>query len=316
MAQTDTSVDPSAQQSIEMPNGIVLTGVGGDVDAIRDTLEERHEEQHSPATKASPIAATTDPEPPKKTRGQKRFDELTAAVGDEKRRADAAEAKLKELEAKAPAAVVAAPVVTAPAILVPAARTKPTEDMVGSKYQTYSDFVEDLADWKAEQREVKLRADLDAQSTQRIEADRASRTRMDFVNTTVFPAGRAAYPDFDAVLSSNTTMTPGIVHEAILKLPNPEHALYVLAKDQAKLDSIIALATDPLKLGIAIAQLMPRESVASPASTAPVVRTTNAPAPIQPVGAGTRTTSPTIEELAQKGDYEAYKAARKAQRAS
>ena len=315
---TEAPLDPSAQQSIEMPNGIVLTGVGGDVEAIRENIEERHGDQ--PETDpVAPVAATPSAvEPVKKTRGQKRFDELTAERENEKRRADAAEAKIKEIEAKAAPVPTVASVAAAAAAVVPPApsRAKPVETEVGVKYQTYSDFVEDLADWKAEQRELKLRRDLDAQSTQRIEADRATRTRMDFVNTTVFPAGRAAYPDFDAVLNSNTTMTPGIVHEAILRLPNPEHALYALAKDQPKLDAMIALANDPIKLGMSLAQLMPRESVAPPASTAPVVRTTNAPAPIQPVGAGTRTTSPTIEELANKGEYEAYKAARKAQRAS
>ncbi len=316
MADTETSVDPTAQTSIEMPNGVTFTGMGGDVDAIREQFEERQDEKH-PAAPETPAAQTAGPVA-RQSRGRKRFDQLTAEREAETTRADAAEARAKEFEARlnapAQAAQPAAPIpVTPPAEIAPT-RTKPTEDMVGSKYQTYSDFVEDLADWKAEQREVKLIQALDARSTQRIEADRATRTRADFVNNTVFPNGRAAYPDFNAVLASNKTMTPFIVHEAILRLPNPEHALYALAKDQTKLSEIIALADDPLKLGIAVAQFMPRESVAPPASTAPVVRTTNATAPIQPVGAGTRTTSPTLEELAKDGDYEAYKSARNAQR--
>lgn len=314
MPETETPIDPSAQSTIEMPNGIVLTGVGGDVEAIRETFEERQEEK-APTPKA-PVAAAAEPpvagEPVKKSRGQKRFDEMTAEREIEKRRADAAEARLKELETAPKSAVVPQVVPPVVAAEIKPTRPEPTEEEVGAKYATYSAFVKDLAAWTVEQERAKLFADLDARSTERIEADRASRTRMDYVNTTVFPAGRAAYTDFDAVLASNKTMTPGIVHEAILKLPNPEHALYALAKDNAKLEGIIALASDPLKLGIAVAQLMPRESVAPPASTAPVVRTTNVPAPIQPVGAGTRTTSPTLQELADRGDTEGYQRARAA----
>ncbi len=37
---------------------------------------------------------------------------------------------------------------------VTATRTKPIEDEIGTKYQTYADFTEDLADWKWEQREA------------------------------------------------------------------------------------------------------------------------------------------------------------------
>lgn len=319
MAEAADTLSPSEQGTIELPNGVVLTGMG-DPDAIRESLEDRHDELHpAPAPVATtPAAPVTEPT---KSRGQKRFDALTAEREAATRRADAADARIKELEAKL-AAPVAQPATQPAATVTPAvatstidapSRPKPTEN--DDKYKTgatYADFVEDLADWKAEQRELKLRRDLDAQSTQRIEADRASRTRMDYVNGTVFPAGRAAYPDFDAVLNGNTTPTPAIVHEAILRMEHPEHVLYTLAKDSAKLDAVIALASDPLKLGIAIAQCMPRESVAPPASTAPVVRTTNAPAPMQPVGAGTRTTSPTLQELADKGDNEGYSRARAA----
>jgi hypothetical protein len=189
---------------------------------------------------------------------------------------------------------------------------------VGTKYSSYSDFVEDLADWTAEQRMARdraaLLADLDARTTSRIEGERASRTRQDFVEHTVFANGRAAYPDFDAVLKGSTKNVPFIVQEAVLKLPNPEHVIYALAADDTKVDRLLPLLQDPLRLGIAVAQLMPRDGVASPASTPAVVRTTQATPPLQPVGASSRTTTPTAEELAATGNYEAYKALRTQQR--
>ncbi len=298
-----------------MPNGVTMTGIGGDVEALREQFEERREDIQP---EAAPVAATPEA-PVKEPRGRKRYGQLTHERDTALTEASAAKAKVAELEARLaaqpqpvqPQTPVATP---QPAAVVPATRPKPTENEVGVKYPNYSDFVEDLADWKAEQREIKFRLDLDAQSTQRIEADRASRTRLDFVQNTVFPAGRAAYPDFDTVLKASTKIVPAAIQEAILKLPNPEHVIYALTKDDAKVDALADKMSDPIALGIAVAQLMPRESVASPASTAPVVRTTNAPTPIQPVGAGTRTTSPTAEELANKGEYEAYKQLRAAQR--
>ena len=308
MAEPELPLDPSTQNVIEMPGGITLTGMGGDPEALQETFEQRIEEQQPPA------AAVTEPEPAaqpiKRTRGQKRFDELTAERETEKRRADAAEARAKELEARLTPAVVAPVAQTAiQPVVSTLTRPEPTEDEVGTKYQTYSAFVKDLAAWTVEQERTKLFADLDARSTERIEADRTSRTRADYVNNTVFPAGRAAYQDFDAVLKKvDGTLIPPAYQQAILSLPNPEHVMYALASDETKLKAVLGI-TDGVQLGIHLAQLMPRESVAPPASTAPVVRTTNATPPIQPVGASSRTTNPSVEEAALDSQ-EAYRRAR------
>ena len=70
---------------------------------------------------------------------------------------------------------------------------------MGTKYESYADFVEDLADWKAEQRLAAL--DFDAHVRKGIEADRASRSFADQVEQ-IFIAGREHYPDFDTVRSS------------------------------------------------------------------------------------------------------------------
>ncbi len=309
----ETAPDPSAQATIEMPGGVTMTGIGGDVEALREQFEERREDIQP---EAAPVAATPEA-PAKEPRGRKRYGQLTHERDEAIQRASVAEARAKELEARLtpqpvqPQVPVASP---QPVAVVPATRPEPTEEEVGVKYSTYSAFVKDLAAWTVEQERAKLLTEIDARSTRSIEAERASRTRLDFVQNTVFPAGKTAYPDFDTVLKASTKIIPYAIQEAILKLPNPEHAIYALAKNDAQVDALADRMSDPIALGIAIAQLMPREPVASPASTAPVVRTTNAPTPIQPVGAGTRTTSPTAEELANKGEYEAYKQLRAAQR--
>ena len=131
-----------------------------------------------------------------------------------------------------------------------------------------------------------------------------------------FTRGRAQFGDFDAVLkTADAIQIPPSHQEAILSLPNAEHVMYALAKDHAKLNAILAIQ-NPVLLGVQLASVIPRtEAVAlSPASTPVAVRTTNAPAPPQPVGAGSRTAQPSLEELAASGNYEAYKARREAER--
>src|SRR5262245_2577834 len=173
MSETDLT-PVSAEQ-----DGRVLTGVGVTKEAL-ETVMERHAETPDPAP-PEPKPDTGPAEPvPKQTRGARRFDQLTGEREAEKRRADAAEAELTKLKAElAQRAAVVPPATSSPVSAEPVApaapsptRAKPTEDEIGTKYQTYGDFVEDLADWKAEQRFAAL--DFDARIRTSIEADRAS----------------------------------------------------------------------------------------------------------------------------------------------
>jgi len=310
----DDATPEQLQHTIEMPNGVVLSGMGGDPEELRIQFEDRADERAPEPPAASEPVAAAPVEPPavdKRTRGQKRFDELTQKAEEAVRRADAAEAKTKELEAKLNAPPQPPPAREEPKAQVPPqsangasaepTRQKPTEAEVGVKYATYADFIEDLADWKSEQREIKLRHDLDAQSTQRIEADRASRSQADLATQAV-ARGRVVYPDFDAVLDTVADILIPPSHQAaIMSMPNFEHAMYGLAKDRATLQAFLKIQ-NPVQAGLELAKFIPSAAVASPASTAPVVRPTNAPAPVQPVGASTRTTSPSSAELADHGD--------------
>ncbi len=314
----DPVLDPSAQSSVEMPNGVTLTGIGGDNEALQEQFEERHEQRTGEAVESTVADAQGEPVTPeaRQPRGKKRFEKLTYERDQEKARADAAEAKARDLEAKLKAPVVpsSTPHAPTPSATEQPTRPKPTEAEIGVKYQSLSDYIEDLSDWKLEQREAKLRADFDARLDQRIEADRTSRTRATVVND-VFTRGRAQFSDFDAVLKTadHITFTPQ-QRDAMLAMPNPEHVMYALAKDHAKLTQILAIQ-NPVQLGVALAQLIPHTEAVAPLASTPVsVRTTNAPAPPQPVGAGSRTAQPSLNELANAGNYEAYKARRDAER--
>ena len=314
----DTQTPPAAEQhDIELPNGVVLSGMGGEPEELRIQFEERADERNGTPPPADEKPADTAASEPatKPLRGQARYNALTREKEDEKRRADAAEARAKELEAKLAAAGEPKPVVPAreepkpPVAAAPTVRAKPTEAEVGTKYPTYADYIEDLADWKAEQRITTERAALikelsesfDARSTARIEAERATRSRGDRASEAM-TRGRTVYSDFDAVLETvNDILLPPAYQDAILSVPHAEHVMYALAKDRAQLESFLKIQNG-VELGLTLAKYIPSAAVASPASTAPVVRSTNAPPPVQPVGASARTTSVSSAELADHGD--------------
>jgi len=303
--------DPSAQVSITMPNGVVGTGVGGDVEALTEAVEQRHEERTGEAAEAVATDAQgkTVESTPKQTRGEKRFAELTREREDANRRAEAAERERDELRAKINPPPTEKIEAAKPAVAE--TRPKPQESDIGVKYQSLSDYFEDLSDWKSEQRETKLRAEFDARLKNGIEADRASRNRASTFEQAI-TRGRAAYTDFDATLdTAKNVLIPPMQQDAIMRVAKPEDIMYALAKDHAKLTAFVSI-TDPIQLGMDFAKLIPvAEAVALPASTPAPVRTTNAPAPLQPVGAGSRTARPSLNELANS-NYDAYKAARAA----
>lgn len=333
MSEAPTDLTPVSAER----DGRVLAGVGATV-ADLEKVMERHAETPNPAPEEpKPDTGGGDPSPsqqPKQTRGAKRFDQLTGEREAEKRRADAAEAELTKLKAElAQRAAAALPVASSPAAAEPSVspapaapaapsptRAKPSEDDIGTKYQTYGEFVEDLADWKSEQRLAAL--DFDARIRQSIEADRASRSFADEVGQKL-AKGRAVYPDFDAVLEHG----PGAVVpmgtsaeqrdariKAIMASPHSEYLLYTIAKD-AVLAQGLAQMSD-IEFGSALTRLVPTDpSVASPASTegrVPVV----APAPYQPVGSGSKTTVLPSAALVQKAGYDFDKSGYRERRAA
>lgn len=312
--------------SVEDSSGRILSGVGVSESSLKETMTERPADKPSAETPAPPaVAPSPRPETPqaasleeendpdsllqrnpdgtfkKPTRGQKRFAQLTAAREEQERLRMQAESRASELERRLAAMESqrsSAPAVAPPSqpVSVPATRQKPVEDEIGTKYQTYADFAEDLADWKVEQRLAAL--NFDALVRSGIEADRASRSRQEYVQSFLTRA-KAAYPDFDAVLqNAHTVEFPDL--SVLVNAPNAEHLVYALAKDPV-LAQQIATERDPVRLGYLMASVQPPQMTPPPASSpAPVAST--APAPYQPVGSGSKTTTPSLDELANSGD--------------
>ncbi len=323
MAETDSG----AVVSVERDGRILSGGPGSDVEAMESALESA---SPAPATadrsgeaRDAPAAAETEPLPPKPSRGAKRFDQLTGEREQARREAQDAtqralqlEERLKALETRqSPPEPVQRPSEPIQRPAAPAARAKPLEAEVGVKYPTYADFVEDLSDWKAEQRISQL--DFDARIRQSIEADRASRSLADRWQQTTASA-RQVYADFDAVVSTGPganiplASDPKVADERVMMLvntPGGEHVIYQLAKNAAETQRLSRLSDRDF--GFAVARLLPAEaSVASPASTG-LPRAVVAPPPYQPVGAGGKTTASTLDETTKRAtvngtiDYDA-----------
>ena len=309
-------------------DGRILSGVGASAEELAETMD-RHtpeESQIAPVSDATPApepaatATATEAAPEKPlTRGQKRFAELTREREDARREAAALRTEIEQLKASkataaAPVPPAASPSVAAPSPAKPAeTRAKPVEDEIGTKYQSYADFVEDLADWKAEQRLAGL--DFDAQIRNRIEADRASRSFQDTVAKKL-AAGREAYPDFDAVRAASDVKFPGDVLATILDMDEAAHVIYQLAKDRSLAERVAS--ADPYQVGLILGSLRTAQTGALPASPARST-VTPPPAPYQPVQGGSKTTVPPSADLAKAGfdfDKSGYRERRAAERSS
>lgn len=318
-------------------DGRVLTGVGVSVEQLEETMARHAPESSAPASPevtpasgpaAAPAAEASADVP--KTKGRARYSELTAERDTAKREReeaqrerDAIKAELEALKSRpAPEPAPAPPASTAVSAADPADEFEfPSYEEALAKYPTLDwnqwdrERLKAFAQWNTAH--VTRQLNLDARISSSIEAVQASRQAADRL-ASIRTRGKAAYPDFDAVLQAPHVAQanwPLEKLQAIFELDTPEHVQYALAKDPALAER---LRTEPniVRFGMAIAQLIPAASGAAPASpgsTGSVI----APAPYQPVGSGSKTTVTPSAELAKKGfDFDAsgYRERRAAER--
>lgn len=324
MSDSNTAVAEHTQHDIELPNGVVVSGVGGDVDALRESFESRHEERTgtsasdagAPATAASEPAEDTDRPMSRATQRVKQAVDRAKAAEEAKAATERQIQELKEQIAQMQRSQQAPPATpTTPTAVPVPSPTATTPRPTPEQFADYDQYYEALADWKAEQRFQKLANDLlqktDAQTQARIEGERAAR---EFAHHTqsIFERGQETYPDFDAVIQSSTTPLPPLQLQTLMAVPNPEKVMYALAKNPAQFEAFCALQNE-FQIGMFLGQLGSSTSGAVSAASSPMRATTKAPAPPQPLGSSTPSTGPSLEELAEAGNYEAYKAKRRAQ---
>jgi hypothetical protein len=319
--------------------GRTLSGVGVSADDLQATIDERQPEpapekkslgtrlvdavieDRAPAT--TPLVST---EPPPLAKGRVRYQELTHARDAEKARADAAEQRARELEARlqqpparpdsllGPGAAPAPERGTGqPAALPPSqplsTRPEPSEDDVGTTYATYGAFVKDHHAWTWEQQQPSIQQQI-LQGIQAHQQQQQFLTHMESVRA----KGRAAYSDFDQLLQTGPgtfVPMPAPAVQAILDHPASEHLQYQIMKNGELAQRLAQLAgQNPYAFALELVKLVPVAVPAVPSNG----HQPPPPAPMQPVGTGSRSTVLTAVDYAEKGDYENYKRVREAER--
>lgn len=246
-----------------------------------------------------PKAQTEEqPEEPKPAKNsfQKRIDRLTRDKSEAERRAKFAEDRLKELET-IPQQLPdpEEQVVTLP----PPNRIRPKPDDVDkdgkAKYATYEDFIEDLADWKAEQRDNQRQAEQakrDWESQQATIRNNYNRQVTDF---------KKEHPDFDAVVNSEI-LIPQVALDTIIELANPAISYY-LGQHPEVCDELAKNVTRPGWVAARIGQIGAMNGNSVPVQEEaeeqepPPVRRSSAPPPIKPVGGSSTKSSVPLDEM-------------------
>jgi hypothetical protein len=202
---------------------------------------------------------------------QKRIDRLTWEANEAKRKAEELEAKLRERQERQPEPS--------------AARPKPED------FQDYDDYVEALADWKAEEKARKLRDELKAESEKtrakteadrRMEAFRAAESKF-----------RATVQDYDeAIQDAQDTPMTQVMFDVILESEVGPNLLYHLAKNPDEAERIAHLS--PARQAAEIGKL--EDKLAQQLKDPQKPKASNAPPPVNPVRARGSASTPRLDD--------------------
>lgn len=216
---------------------------------------------------------------------QARLNQMTAAQKQAERERDEARAEAARLKAEREAAPAAKadekPKATEPAFYT---RPEPSEDEIGTKYETWRDYMRDHANWVYDEREAKR-----DKETKATESERTNREAFTQVQARI-AAFKAEHADYETVVASakipDGSPSYGAVMEHLRYSELGPQLAYELGNDPTECTRIFSLPA-----GFAIAALgklegkiESRQSAAKsgPASDAPSV--TKAHPPIKPVG--------------------------------
>lgn len=323
---SEPTIDANTLVSHTDESGRTLSGVGVSAERLAETMERHAPEEttsESPAPAAGPAAPAEAPAAPV-SRGRQRFSDLTRERDEAKAAAEAAKAEREQFARErdelrqrleqasrttAPPAEPPAPVERKPT------RPMPTDDEIGTKYQTVGEFALDIARWEREQQAAES-AESAEQYIRSLLAQERAREQLNTARDAARERARKAYPDFDTLLKGPVGNIPLGPTEPeanrrvafIMQHPQSEHIQYAILKDAALAERL--RASDPVTFGMTIAALVPAAKPAAPAWTPP-------PPPHPTVGASSPTTAVPSSELAKKGfDFDAsgYREKRAAER--
>lgn len=233
-------------------------------------IPERFKSEEADSTTADTPEETVEPEAEAETEPESEPDET-----QEPKPSSAAEKRIKQLLAKNKDLERRLQATPAPQPQAQAAnRTKPTPDGKGpdgKPYATYEDYVEDLSDWKVEQR-------LDTEKRQQTEARgrEAIQKKLDESRTRYKDADEVIFPTAEALQKSRI---PAVVTQVIGDSDLFTDICYVLGEDPAELSKFIALAKSNPREALAKVFEYERGIREELSGSAPAPRKTSAPKP-------------------------------------
>lgn len=319
---------------------VVLTSTTGTPEDVTNALASRvaPTQVATPATIVVPATAVADPAVVKPAVDDKAASEAGKVLAERRRDVDRSEkveqriaklgydkhvlqdrlsqteaenARLRDQIARSTAAPATVPDTAA---AVATTRAKPTADQVGTgmRYPTYEDFVEDLADWKSEQREARIVAKVDSRVDGKIsardqEAAQAANVAAAQAADVQFKERAAEFlkttPDYNEVVAAaEDFVAPPPMHAVIVSSELGPDLVYHLITHPDEHQKLLKLAPGPLikamgRLEEKIERAKEAAAKATPVVTpAAVVAPSTAasafaapvtlPAPPSPVGAG------------------------------
>lgn len=186
----------------------------------------------------------------------------------------------------------------------PAKTEAPAPKPEVGNFQDYNEYIEAMADWKADQKVAKAFEARDAEAAksaeQRVQESKAQ-TFHERVN-----AAKASIPDFDAVVNATEAVVPQHVTDAILESEKGAELLYHLAKHPEQAERLAQMSVRE-----ADREIGRIEATLGQTKTAPVTKpASKAPAPMRPTGSGAATA---VTNDPGKMSHEEYRAMRKSQ---
>lgn len=231
-----------------------------------------------PAPEPKEAAKAEAEHKPEKNRFQERISELVDKRKEAEAKAEAAERKAGDLEARLKALE---------------ARPEPVKQEnakpVRSTYTDDEKYIEDLAEWKANETLAKREKEAN-------EA-RAKATQTQVVETwqSRMQVAMAEIEDYAEVVGKSETVLPGHLHQAIIESEAGPHLAYYFAKhpDEAKRYAAMTPTTGLRQLGKLEDKLMEPEPAPAKKPTPAAVEISKAPPPITTVRDSTPITSST-----------------------
>ena len=224
---------------------------------------------------------------------EKRFSKISRQRDEAKSRADALEARLREVEAKANPQTIA--------------QTANAEDKPqASQFNDAFEYAEALAEWSAE----KALKDRDIADQQRKAEEERNKVAESW-NKKVSKA-KEAIPDFNKVVSKSSVVVSDAIRDAILESDVGPQILYHLASNDDFAQSIASMPAIKALKEIGRLEARYEGEQEKPEKKAKTVATSKAPAPISPLKGGKSAGADVLVDTNGEfyGSYAQWKAAR------